>query len=369
MLIGELSARTGISVRMLRHYEAKGLLPPADRTTGGYRCYTVDDARRVLSIEGLRSLGLSLAQVRDALRAGTDSREILSLLAGESRARMRREQELLERLEAVRESGPAQWDDVLEAVAVLRSLQSRSSHERFHTALSAAGHLPARAVVSAIAAEQETNALGALTWSLKQMDNDALPALRAAMSTADAPSRRRLIEAAAALEAGAASDVLEAGLKDADDRVRGVAAVALGRTGSPAACRELIDMIAAGRNDVDAAESLGVIVARDGHRDCTSASDSASDSARKAARDDGASGPHDTHAGREAHSAQSMEQQVVARLMSAARRTGPQALCRAAQALAEIPGGSSAAALRDLSLHDDPAVARVASYVQSLRPA
>jgi len=46
MRIGELSARTGVSVRMLRHYEKEGLLHPS-RLASGYRAYTSADADRV----------------------------------------------------------------------------------------------------------------------------------------------------------------------------------------------------------------------------------------------------------------------------------------------------------------------------------
>ena len=67
MLIGEVAQRSGISARMLRHYDRIGLVSPSERTTGGYREYSESDIRRLFHVEGLRSLGLSLAQIADVI--------------------------------------------------------------------------------------------------------------------------------------------------------------------------------------------------------------------------------------------------------------------------------------------------------------
>jgi len=66
MQIGELSRRTGVSVRMLRHYEEKGLLAP-ERTTSGYRRYLADDVRLVRRIVMLGEAGLTLSDIRAVL--------------------------------------------------------------------------------------------------------------------------------------------------------------------------------------------------------------------------------------------------------------------------------------------------------------
>src|SRR5699024_11215549 len=60
MLIGEVARRSGVSARMLRHYESIGLLAPTERTAVGYREYADADTGRNLRIEGLRKLGMSL---------------------------------------------------------------------------------------------------------------------------------------------------------------------------------------------------------------------------------------------------------------------------------------------------------------------
>ncbi|MGW7541816.1 MerR family transcriptional regulator [Streptomyces sp. NPDC054770] len=58
MRIGELAARTGVSVRSLRYYEEQGLLV-STRSSGGQRHFTEDDIERVDFIQRLYVAGLS----------------------------------------------------------------------------------------------------------------------------------------------------------------------------------------------------------------------------------------------------------------------------------------------------------------------
>lgn len=66
MKIGELSRRTGISVRMLRYYEEEGLLSP-QRTDAGYRDYGVAEEEVVHRIKVLGSAGMTLETIRQLL--------------------------------------------------------------------------------------------------------------------------------------------------------------------------------------------------------------------------------------------------------------------------------------------------------------
>jgi DNA-binding transcriptional MerR regulator len=66
MKIGEISDRSGISVRMLRFYEAEGLLRP-DRTDGGYRDYSEDDLEEAQRIKQLSDAGLTIEAMHDLL--------------------------------------------------------------------------------------------------------------------------------------------------------------------------------------------------------------------------------------------------------------------------------------------------------------
>ena len=67
VLIGDVARRSGVSARMLRHYDSLGLVRPTGRTGAGYREYSSEDIRRIFHIESLRSLGLSLREVGRAL--------------------------------------------------------------------------------------------------------------------------------------------------------------------------------------------------------------------------------------------------------------------------------------------------------------
>lgn len=69
MRIGELSERTGVSVRMLRHYEGIGLFAP-ERLPNGYRVYTDDDLELVSGLRCLADLGLDLRTAASVARMG-----------------------------------------------------------------------------------------------------------------------------------------------------------------------------------------------------------------------------------------------------------------------------------------------------------
>lgn len=85
MQIGDLSARTGASVRMLRYYEEQGLLQPA-RTPSGYRVYAESDVDRVARIRCMLSAALPAGVVGQALTFLLDGRAIIPELPEEQAA-------------------------------------------------------------------------------------------------------------------------------------------------------------------------------------------------------------------------------------------------------------------------------------------
>src|SRR5690625_418342 len=64
MRVGEIAAATGVTVRTLHHYETLGLVVPRGRSAAGHRLYDETAIRQLYRVSMLRSLGMSLAQVR-----------------------------------------------------------------------------------------------------------------------------------------------------------------------------------------------------------------------------------------------------------------------------------------------------------------
>jgi MerR family transcriptional regulator, copper efflux regulator len=63
LLIGEVAARSGLSRKALRLYEARGILPPARRTESGYRTYAPDVLGVLHFVTQARLLGLTLTEM------------------------------------------------------------------------------------------------------------------------------------------------------------------------------------------------------------------------------------------------------------------------------------------------------------------
>lgn len=68
MQIGEVAARTELSLRSLRHWEEVGLVRPSGRSDGGFRLYTAEDVEKILVIRRMKPLGFSLDRMTAAMR-------------------------------------------------------------------------------------------------------------------------------------------------------------------------------------------------------------------------------------------------------------------------------------------------------------
>ncbi|MFY9509435.1 MAG: Cu(I)-responsive transcriptional regulator [Rubrivivax sp.] len=67
MNIGEAAKASGVSAKMIRHYEGVGLFPEAARTDSGYRQYTDKEVGTLRFIRQSRDLGFSIEQIRELL--------------------------------------------------------------------------------------------------------------------------------------------------------------------------------------------------------------------------------------------------------------------------------------------------------------
>ncbi|MEV8567537.1 HEAT repeat domain-containing protein [Streptomyces sp. NPDC051322] len=333
MLIGEVAQQSGVSARMLRHYDSLGLVRPTGRTEAGYREYSSEDIRRIFHIESLRSLGLSL---RDAGRAlddpGFTPSQLVDDLIGQTRERIATERELLTRLGRIGATEPAGWEDVLRIVALLQALGSQSAGKRQRAALSSVGEVPVpvEALVEAVLSETDPSVAGALRWALAQSGDGGSALLAEGLGSPVAEVRKRAVQSIAEMPDGTATALLRDALTNPDVVVRRCAALALGARGGADAVPTLIDMVVEEANDVDAADALSAL---------------ASDPSLAEEIATGLIGclAHDTAA-------------------SSARR-------RLTQALADIPGSTASRALADLTHDEDRAVALTATYVLGLRNA
>lgn len=115
--VGEVSALVGITVRMLHHYDERGLLSPSGRTDSGYRLSSERDLERLQEIVGWRALGFSLEEIgalldevgHDRLSALRTQRELVDA----ELARLARLARALDRAIATVEHGEEQQEETM----------------------------------------------------------------------------------------------------------------------------------------------------------------------------------------------------------------------------------------------------------------
>ena len=68
MNIGEAARLSGVSAKMVRHYESLGLLPQVSRTEAGYRQYGPAEVHTLRFIRRARELGFSMSEIAGLLK-------------------------------------------------------------------------------------------------------------------------------------------------------------------------------------------------------------------------------------------------------------------------------------------------------------
>ena len=71
--IGEVAARSRVSLDTLRYYERRRLLPRAGRTEGGFRLFPLETIERVRFIKQAQELGFSLNEIGELLTTGGEA--------------------------------------------------------------------------------------------------------------------------------------------------------------------------------------------------------------------------------------------------------------------------------------------------------
>jgi MerR family copper efflux transcriptional regulator len=95
MNIGAAAAASGVTAKMIRHYESIGLLPPAERRPNDYRDYGEREVHELRFIKRARRLGFSIDEIgallalwRDRGRPSRDVRRIAEAHVGDLEARI-----------------------------------------------------------------------------------------------------------------------------------------------------------------------------------------------------------------------------------------------------------------------------------------
>ncbi|MFF5007127.1 MerR family transcriptional regulator [Streptomyces phaeochromogenes] len=105
MQIGEVAARTELSLRTIRHYEDADLVIPSARSQGGFRLYTEADVARLMVIRRMKPLGFTLDEMR-ALLDATDRLDSGEELPPEER------EELLDRIRGFEQATHKRVEDL-----------------------------------------------------------------------------------------------------------------------------------------------------------------------------------------------------------------------------------------------------------------
>lgn len=117
--IGDAAKASGVSAKMIRHYESIGLVEEAKRTDSGYRVYSEQDVRVLQFVHRARALGFSLEQIGKLLSLWQDKERASADVRALARAHIEELNRKIGEMEAIRRT--------LEALAASCHGDARSS--------------------------------------------------------------------------------------------------------------------------------------------------------------------------------------------------------------------------------------------------
>ena len=104
MNIGQAARASGITAKMIRHYESVGLLPPAMRSDTGYRQYGEREVHVLRFIRRARDLGFSIKDISGLLSLWHDRQRPSRQVKALAQAHMQQLQRKIDELHSMRQT-------------------------------------------------------------------------------------------------------------------------------------------------------------------------------------------------------------------------------------------------------------------------
>ena len=104
MNIGQAARASGITAKMIRHYESVGLLPPAMRSDKGYRQYGEREVHVLRFIRRARDLGFSIKDISGLLSQWHDRQRPSRQVKALAQAHMQQLQRKIDELQSMRQT-------------------------------------------------------------------------------------------------------------------------------------------------------------------------------------------------------------------------------------------------------------------------
>jgi MerR family transcriptional regulator, copper efflux regulator len=102
--IGQAAALSGVSAKMVRHYESLGLLAPVNRTDSGYRLYSANDVHTLRFVKRARDLGFSMADIGELVGLWHNKSRASAQVKGIAQRHVQALRQRIEQLQAMERS-------------------------------------------------------------------------------------------------------------------------------------------------------------------------------------------------------------------------------------------------------------------------